>query len=63
MAYLAKKFCKFLEMKNNGKSFGKGKFSSFKNDKKDFKKKDVRESSSPQGIVYYECNGHGHLKK
>ena len=44
-------------------SFGKGKFSSFKNDKKDLKKKDVRESSPPQGIVCYECNGHGHLKK
>ena len=50
-------------MKNNGKSFGKGKFSSFKNDKKDFKKKDVRESLPPQGIACYECNGHGHLKK
>ena len=44
VAYLAKNFCKFLKMKNNGKSFGKGKFSSFRNDKKDFKK-DVRESS------------------
>ena len=41
-------------MKNNGKSFGKGKFLSFKNYKKDFKKKDVRESSPPQGIVCYE---------
>ena len=50
-------------MKNNGKSFGKGKFLSFKNYKKDFKKKDVRESSPPQGIVCYECNGHGHLKE
>ena len=34
-----------------------------KNDKKDFKKKDVRESSPTQGIVCYECNGHEHLKK
>ena len=63
LAYLAKNFHKFLKMKNNGKSFGKRKFSSFKNDKKDFKKKGVRESSPPQGIVYYECNGHEHLKK
>ena len=63
VAYLAKNFCKFLKMKNNGMSFGKGKFSSFKNDKKDFKKKDVRELSPPQGIVCYECNGHGHLKE
>ena len=50
-------------MKNNGKSFGKGKFSSFKNDKREFKKKDGKDSSSTQGIVCYECNGHGHLKK
>ena len=50
-------------MKNNGKSFGKGKFSSSKNDKKEFKKKDGKDSSSIQGIVCYECNGHGHLKK
>ena len=63
VAYLAKNFRKFLKMKNNGKSFGNGKFSSFKNDKKDFKKKNARESSPPQGIVCYECNGHGHLKK
>ena len=27
VAYLAKNFRKFLKMKNNGKSFGKGKFS------------------------------------
>ena len=31
VAYLAKNFRKILKMKNNGKSFGKGKFSSFKN--------------------------------
>nr|XP_023880737.1 uncharacterized protein LOC111993111 [Quercus suber] len=62
-AYLANNFCKFLKMKNNGKSFSKGKFSSFRNDKKDFKKKDGRESSPSQWIVCYECNGHGHSKK
>ena len=61
--FLAKNFHKFLKMKNNGKSFGKGKFSSFKNDKKYFKKKHVRESSPTQGIVCYECNGHEHLKE
>ena len=38
VAYFAKNFCKFLKMKNNGKSFSKGKFSSFKNDTKYFKK-------------------------
>ena len=43
MAYLTKNFQKFMKMKNNVKSFGKGKSSSFKNDKKDFKKKDAKE--------------------
>ena len=38
VAFLAKNFRKFLKMKNNGKSFGKGKFSSLKIDKKEFKK-------------------------
>ncbi|XP_065618621.1 uncharacterized protein LOC136062883 [Quercus suber] len=50
-------------MKNNGKSFGKGRFLSSKNDKREYKKKDGKKSSSTQGIVCYECNGHGHLKK
>ena len=63
VAFLAKNFRQFLKMKNNGKSFGKGKFSSSKNDKKEFKKKDGNDSPSTQGIVCYECNGHGHLKK
>ena len=40
-----------------------GKFSSSKNDKREFKKKDGKDSSSTQGIMCYECNGHGHLKK
>ena len=48
---------------NNGKSFGKGKFSSSKNDKREFKKKNGKDSSSTQRIVCYECNGYGHLKK
>ena len=50
-------------MKNNGKPFSKGKFSSSKGDRKEFKKKDGKDFQSPQGIVCYECNGHGHLKK
>ena len=58
-----KNFQKFLKMNNNGKSFGKGKFSSSKNDKKEFKKKDWKDSSSTQGIMCYECTGHRHLKK
>ena len=59
VAYLAKNFRKFLKMKNNWKLFGKRKFSSSKNDKRDFKKKNVKESSSSQVIACYECNGHG----
>ena len=46
-------------MKNRGKLFGKGKFSFSKGDKK----KDGKDSQSTQGIVSYECNSHGHLKK
>ena len=57
VAYLAKNYQKFLKMQNNGKSL------SFKNDKKDFKRKDTKVSSSSQGIVCYECNGHDHLKR
>ena len=63
VAFLAKNFRKFLKMKNSGKIFSKGKFSSSKGDRKVFKKKDEKESYSPQGIVCFECNGHGHLKK
>ena len=50
-------------MKNSGKLFSKGKFSFSKGDRKEFKKKEGKDSQSPQGIVCYECNGHGHLKK
>nr|XP_023895470.1 serine/threonine-protein kinase RIO2-like [Quercus suber] len=46
-----------------GKPFSKGKFSSSKGVMKEFKKKDREEFQSPQGIVCYECNDHGHLKK
>ena len=63
VAFLAKNFRKFLKMKNSGKPFSKGKFSTTKGDRKEFKKKDGKEFQSPQGIVCYECNGHGHLKK
>ena len=51
VAYFVKNFQKFPKMKNNWKSFGKGRFSSSKNDKRDFKKKDGKDSSSTQGIV------------
>ena len=62
VAFLAKNFRKFLKMKNGGKSFSKGRFSSPKGDK-EFKKRDGKDFQSPQGIVCYECNGRGHLKK
>ena len=63
VAFLAKNFRKFLKMKNSGEPFSKGNFSSSKGDRKEFKKKDGKEFQSPQRIVCYECNGHGHLKK
>ena len=47
VAFLAKNFRKFLKMKNSGKSFSKGKFSSSKGDRKEFKKKDGKDSQSP----------------
>ena len=53
VAYLVKNFRKFLKFKNNGK-FG---------DKREFKRKDGKESQSTQGVTCFECNGHGHFKK
>ena len=63
MAYLAKNFRKFLKFKRDVKSFEKGKFSNFKKDKKYFKRKDSRDSSPSQMVTYFECKGHGHVKK
>ena len=63
VAFLAKNFRKFLKMKNNGKPFSKGKFSSSKGDRKEFKKKDGKESQPTQGITCFKCNGHGNVKK
>ena len=31
--------------------------------KKDFKKREGKESQSTQGVICFECNGHGHFKK
>ena len=50
VAFLAKNFWKFLKMKNSGKQFSEGKFSSSKGDRKDFKKKDRNDSQSPQAL-------------
>ena len=44
VAYLAKNFCKFLKFKNSGKFDDKGKFTSSEKEKKDFKKRDGKES-------------------
>ena len=43
VAFLAKNFQKFLKMKKNVKLFGIGKFSSSKNDKREFKKKEEKD--------------------
>ena len=63
VTYLAKNFRKFLKFKNSGKFAKKGKFLSFGKDKKDFKKREGKESFSTQGVTCFECNGHGHFKK
>ena len=63
VAFHAKNFRKFLKFKKDGKFFEKGKFSNFKKDEKDFKRKDSEDSSPSQGITCYECNGHGYLNK
>ena len=46
VAYLVKSFRKFLKFKNSGKFGNKGKFMNSGNEKKDFKKKDGKESQS-----------------
>ena len=63
VAYLVKNFRKFLKFKNNGKFGDKGKFQSLGREKREFKKKDGKESQSTQGVACFECNGHGHFKK
>ena len=50
-------------MNNSGKPFNKGKFSCSKGDRKEFWKKDGKESQYTQGITCFKCNGHGHVKK
>ena len=46
VSYLAKNFRKFLKFKNSGKFGDKGKFMSFGKEKKDFKKREGKESQS-----------------
>ena len=52
-----------MKFKNSGKFGDKGKFQSSKREKREFKKKDGKESQSTQGVTCFECNGHGHFKK
>ena len=63
VAYLVKYFRNFLKFKNNGKFGDKGKFQSSGREKREFKKKDGKESQSTLGVTCFECNGHGHFKK
>ena len=52
-----------MKFKNNGKFGDKGKFQSFGKEKKEFKRKDGKESQSTQGITCFKCNRHKHFKK
>ena len=63
VTYLAKNFRKFLKFKNGGKFDDKGKFTNSEKEKKDFKKRDRKESQSNQKFTCFECNGHGYFKK
>ena len=63
VAYIVKNFKKFLKFKNNGKFSDKRKFQSSGREKREFKKKDGKESQSTQGVTCFECNGHGHFNK
>ena len=63
VAYLAKHFRKILKFKNSGKFGDKGKFQSSEKEKREFKRKDGKESKSIQDVTCFECNGHGHFKK
>ena len=60
---LQKNFRKFLKFKNSGKFGDKGKFQSSGREKREFKRKDGKESQSTQDVTCFECNGNGHFKK
>ena len=53
IAYLAKNFRKFIKFKNSEKFGDKGKFMSSGKEKKDFKKKEGKESQSTQAVTYF----------
>ena len=52
-----------MKFKNNGKFGDKGKFQSSGREKREFKKKDEKESQSTQGVTCFKYNGYGHFKK
>ena len=52
-----------MKFKKNGKFAEKGKFPNFRKEKKDFKRKDGKDSQFSQGITCFGCNKHGHFKK
>ena len=52
-----------MKFKKNGKFIEKGKFPSFEKEKKDFKRRNGKDSQSSQEITCFERNGHGHFKK
>ena len=63
VVFLVKNFQNFLKMNNSEKPFNKGNFSSPKGDRKEFRKKDGKQSPSIQGITCFKCNAHGHVKR
>ena len=63
VAYLAKNFRKFLKFKNSGKFGNKGKFMNSGKEKKDFKKKDGKESQSTQEVTCLSVMGMVTLKR
>ena len=52
-----------MKLKNSGKFGDKGKFQSSEWEKREFKRKDGKESQSTQDVTCFECNEHGHFKK
>ena len=54
---------KFLKFKNSGRFGDKEKFQSSGREKREFKKRDGKESQSTQDVTCFECNRHGHFKK
>ena len=52
-----------MKFKNSDKFGDKGKFQSSGREKREFKKRDGKESQSTQDVTCFECNRHGHFKK